>query len=287
MSSYRLSMLAYPSHYRRANGPEIVDTANELADGRWSARQSGALLIEGLRTRARLSTGGSTRQALASGIALGVALFGLVSLSGFALIGLSGPGGPLDSWQRVGGLAVGLVPLAVLTVTTRWPAVMAACVPMGVAFLDAGDHYSPGFHWPEILLSHGPAVALVGLVALTGDGRRALSPRLALGLVSLTLGIGWVASPLLALEIIGATVLLMLPLLGLATVWLDPRPLAAGSAVGLIWVGNSATALVAVDLYNAGTYMLQTAAVLGLALLGLALAGATGRRTLSVSRSLP
>lgn len=284
MTSYRVAMLAYPAPYRRAHGPEIVDTANELADGRWSARQSGALLIEGLRTRARLSTGGSTRQALASGIALGVALFGLVSLSGFALFGLSGPGGPLASWQGVGGLAVGLVPLAVLTVTTRWPAVMAACGPMGVAFLEPGGPYSLGPTWPEILLAYGPVVALVGLVALTGDGRRALSPRLALGLVSLTLGIGWVASPLPALEIIGATVLLMLPLLGLATVWLDPRPLAAGSAVGLIWVGNTATALVTVDLYNAGTYMLQTAAVLGLALLGLALAGATGRRTLRVVR---
>ncbi len=213
-----------------------------------------------------------------------MALFGLVSLSGFALIGPSGPDGLLDSWQGVGGLAVGLVPLAVLTVTTRWPAVMAACVPLGFLFLDASDRYSPASSWPAMLLTHGPAVALVGLVVLTGDGRRALSPRLALGLVSLTLGIGWVASPLLALEIIGCTVLLILPLLGLVTVWLDPRPLAAGSAVGLIWVGNTATALVTVDLYNAGTYMLQTAAVLGLALLGLALAGATGRRTLRVVR---
>lgn len=284
MTSYRVAMLAYPRPYRRHNGAEIVDTANELADGRWSARQSGALLMEGLRTRARLSTGGSTRQALASGIALGVALFSLVSLSSFVLIGLGGPGDLLDSWQPLVGLAVGLVPLTVLTVTTRWPAVAAACVPLGIPFLETRDPYSLGINWPVFLLNHVPVVLLVGLVALKGDDRRALSPRLALGLVTLTLGVGWVASPLLAMQITGYAVLLMLPLLGLATVWLDPRLLAAGSAVGLLWVANVAAALVIEGLDSFGAYMVLTAVMLGLALLGLALAGAAGRRTLSVTR---
>ncbi len=62
MSNYGIVTRAFPADYWTAHGDEILDTANELHDGNWSARESRSLLAHGLRTRSLAATGGSLRQ---------------------------------------------------------------------------------------------------------------------------------------------------------------------------------------------------------------------------------
>lgn len=285
MSPYRVVMLAYPRSYRRAHGPEIVDTANELADGRWSALQSGALLVEGLRTRARLSTGGAARQAWASGLAFALALSHVVSLALVVMISFDDSVSVVGSrpWRDV--LVVGL-PLAGLTVTTRWPAALLVAAPTVIFLVAPQDGGAWSLPWSVVVVSQIPPVLIACMIAALGDGRRALSPTRAIGLLALIVGAGLVLSPVAAYDATGWFLVLALPVIGLALVAVDPRPLAAASAVGLIRAGSAASALVAPGFYAAGTgtFVIQTATMGGLALLGLAAAAVAGRRTLSVSR---
>jgi len=51
MSSYRITRRAYPTEYWDAHGEEIIDTANEIHDDKWSFRESRQLISNGLRTR--------------------------------------------------------------------------------------------------------------------------------------------------------------------------------------------------------------------------------------------
>ena len=90
-SGYVVVMRAYPKVYRAEHGDELIDTANELTDG-WSFRHSRSLLVEGLRTRARMATGREPRAAWASAIAfvLGVSF---ISSLGFQVAALFGIGG--------------------------------------------------------------------------------------------------------------------------------------------------------------------------------------------------
>lgn len=284
MTSYRVAMLAYPAQYRRDNGPEIVDTANELADGRWSARQSGALLTEGLRTRTRLAAGGSPRQAWASGLALALALSHVASLGLVIMISVDESSGVVLSRPWRDALVVGL-PLAGLTVTTRWPAALLVAAPSAIYLVAPQDGGAWSLPWAVVVVSQIPPVLIACMVAALGDGRRALSPTWTIGLLVLIVGAGFVLSPVAAYEVTAWTLMLMLPVIGLALVPVDPRPLAAASAVGLMRAGNAASALAASGLHAAGkTFVVQTATMGGLALIGLAVAAVVGRRTLSMAR---
>ncbi len=281
MSSYRLSMLAYPASYRQASGAEIVDTANELAGGRWSARQSGALLAEGLRTRARQSTGASPGQAWASGIALALALTYIAWFATNVMLysGYSDavPVSP-SPWRDL--LVAGL-PLAALTVTTRWPTVLLIAAPLGLLLVGYRDTDAGSVPWPVIIVGWIPAIILAGVAAAVGDGRRALSPVWAIGILGAVVAIGWYQSPMAALEAAGWVQLMALPLVGIAVVWLDPRPLAAASALWLIRSAVGASVLLFPDSLNdSRTYALQLALMVGGALSGLLTAGWAGRRWL-------
>lgn len=275
MSSYRLSMLAYPGPYRRAHGPEIVDTANELADGRWSARQSGALVAEGLRTRARLSTGGSAAQAWASGIALALALTHLASFAIVVILYYGRSDVTLVEPSPWRDLLITGIPLAALTVTTRWPMVVLIAAPLGPLLFGHPDDGSWSVPWPLILVTQVPVVVLACVVSVVGDGRRALAPVRAIGLLGALLASGW----LLSLEAAVATTvwveLVALSLAGIAVVRLDPRPLAAASALWLMHAAGFSLGLV-----DSRTYAVRMAVMFGLALCGLFVAGIAGRRWL-------
>ncbi len=69
---YRLARLAYPVDYRDAHFGELVATANELSNDRWSLRQAWSLLRHGLDSRCRLATSGSLQSVWRSGIRLGL-----------------------------------------------------------------------------------------------------------------------------------------------------------------------------------------------------------------------
>lgn len=281
MSSYRLSMLAYPAPYRRANGPEIVDTANELAGGRWSARQSGALLAEGLRTRARQSTGGSPGQAWASGIALALALSHLASFAMAIMVYYCQSDVTVVALSPLRDLLITGIPLAALTVTTRWPMVVLVAAPVVLLLYGHQDGGSWSVPWPVIIVGLIPSILLGGAAAAVGDGRRALAPVQALGLLGAVVAVGWIVSPVAALEVTGLVQLLALPVVGIAVVGLDPRLLAAASALWLIRAGVGAAALLwSGSMEGSRTFALQTALMVGGALSGLLIAGLAGRRWL-------
>lgn len=282
--SYRLAMLAYPPRYRRTHGAEIVATANELADGTWSARQAWALVVEGLRTRAHRASGSSAGQAWASGVALALAFGHVLSLGTTVVLFRTTDvvvDGGLPSWAVV--LAV-TVPALTLIVTTRWPAVVALAVPMALSLvaMRSNPGYQPGYLFS--VLSGGPAVGLATVVAVVGDGRRALSPRWAAGLLTVILLGGWALSTGAILQATLAAELLVLPLVGLALVFVDPRPLAAGAASWLTYAFSAATILLVPGLEEGGSQGLLFVAIIVAALLGLVAAWGAGRRALAVAR---
>ena len=282
--SYRLAMLAYPPSYRRTHGAEIVATAVELADGAWSARQASALMVEGLRTRAHCASGSSPRQAWASGVALALALGRVLSLgTTFVLFRTTDVvfDGGLPSWAAVLAVAV---PALTLIATTRWPAVVALAVPVALSLvaMRSNPWYHPGYLFS--LLSGGPAVGLATMVAVVGDGRRALSPRWAAGLLAAIMVGAWALSPDAILQATLAVQLLVIPLVGLALVLVDPRPLAAGAASWLMTALSAATILLVPGLEEGGSQGLLFAAMIFVALIGLLAAWGAGRRVLAVAR---
>ncbi|MEZ5412187.1 MAG: hypothetical protein R2761_29415 [Acidimicrobiales bacterium] len=273
-------MLAYPAPYRRANGAEIVDTANDLAGGRWSARQSGALLAEGLRTRARQSTGGSPGQAWASGIALALALSHVASFAAVVMVYYGQSDVTVVAPSPLRDLLIVGIPLAALTVTTRWPMVVLVAAPVGLLLYGHQDGGSSSVPGQLIVVGLIPSILLAGAAAAVGDGRRALAPVQALGLLGAVVAVGWIVSPVAALQATGLVESIALPVVGIALVGIDPRPLAAASTIWLIRAGVGAAVLSSGGLDDSRTFALQTALMVGGALLGLLVAGLAGRRWL-------
>ena len=244
MGRYRIVMRAYPDDYRRRHGDELVDTANELSSRRWSFRQSRSLLIEGLRTRAWIASDGSSSGIWASGIGLAFALWFLMGAARPIAYLLGATGDVTHLGQSAWALmALALVPLAVLTTTTKWPAVLVIAAS---AIIQLGNAVRS--EW-DIIGHHPIAVGLSGVVvavapawwmASRGKGRRALSPRAALLLLlALAVGVSYAEnSPNLVAVYLG--VFIGLPIVGLLLVTIDPRLLIAAS---VLW-GRAAAILV-------------------------------------------
>lgn len=213
MSSYRIASRAYPTEYWAEHGGEIVATANELNNDKWSFRESRQLLSNGLRTRSFEATGGELRQVWVQGLLIFFFTSLLQGVSGWLgyLLGLNfvetaGPWWMFASF----GLA-----LATLTISTRWPAMLfiATCMLL-IGFTDSGG---------PILLTI-VAVALTTLpIAVFGNGRRLLSPGALIGILTLaTASTGfWFFGPGLLSP--------LLLIAGLAVVRFDPRLLAAAT----------------------------------------------------------
>lgn len=179
-SSYRWAVRAYPLEYREAFGHELVGTANDLTGGRWSLRQSTALLAGGLRTRERLNTGGDQLKSAAQG-------FGIALAISFLAVGLltgqlaAGADGSFDGSFEPVGIPFGpfsvlaLTMAAALTRSTRRPTlVVIALINIGIAVW-IGITVSPPIG--QLL-----PLELLGLwfIDRFGDGRRVLSPKFAL-----------------------------------------------------------------------------------------------------------
>lgn len=245
--TYRLALRAYPPAYRHEHADELVATANELSPNGWSARQARSLVVEGLRTRARLAAGPTGAMTWFDGAALGLALWYLLGATAH-LTYLLGARGDIASMSPPPGLSAiaSVGALVTLTITTRWPtavihSALLTVLVLRILLADGG--------WPPELLVQGigAAVAMTAIVwwlALRGPGRRALSPTVALSLLGAATAISWLLdSP--GATVPAAAVLVGLPVAGLALAAVDPRPVVAGATTWLIFTATAlpATAL--------------------------------------------
>lgn len=178
-----------------------------------------------------------------------------------------------------------VAPPVALTLTTRWPAVVAAASPLMLSLVVVRSEYF-GYR-PMYMMSlavEGAAVVLAVVVSILGDGRRALSPRWAAGLLLAMIGVGWAVSPLAMLGVTLAVTFLALPVLGVVLIGIDPRPLAVGSALWLMHSITVASALMSPGVQGSEVYAAQTSALVVGSLLGLLAAWGAGRRVLAVAR---
>ncbi len=213
MSSYRIASLAYPRQYWADHGDEIIATANELNDDKWSFREARQLASNGLRTRSFEATGGELRQVWIQGLAIFL-LAALVPMTGTWLgfiIGFHDANFAGPTWT----LALLTATSAGMAFSTRWT-VMA---PVGVAI-------AAGLALDESSLVGGlvAGAVLTAPIALLGNGRRIVSPKTLLALTVMSVAIS-------AFD--GGTAAFISPnaigLVGLLLVRFDPRILAAGT----------------------------------------------------------
>lgn len=234
-ANYRLALRAYPRDYRLEHGGELVAIANELADDRWSGRQARSLLAGGLRTRARLGSGGTSRGLWVDGI--GLALIAWLFLRAVPPLAYAlGVTGDVVAFGRSpwSAAATLLVPAFALTVTTRWPAAVVVTVSGGIDVVLRLLEAPLGPFGYEVA-ANAAALALTssGLawwLAVRGDGRPIASPATA-GLV-LVVFVGSAYPSGSPDGLAAATIVLLgFPAAGLALVTVDPRPAIAATVV--------------------------------------------------------
>jgi len=248
MSNYRLSRRAYPTEYWAAHGEEIIATANELHDDKWSFRESRQLMSNGLRTRSFEATGGDLRQVWVHGLAISLVLFVmnfvLLSLASWLSVIDLGIGSPTLATGISFGLAIAT--LIGMTRSTRWPVLALAGFTAVVSTLALRD----------TLISDIAFVAftflVIGLIARFGKGERAMSPVAMLASTTL-----WIVAP----------GLLLIPLFvfGLLIVRLDARIMAVATVTlflgGLVTVTSPSPDATISDI-SYGIALLAVAAVL-------------------------
>ena len=249
MSDYRFALRAYPSTYRQDHGAEVVDIANELAGNRWSFRQSRSLLAGGLRARARESTNGSRRSVWASGVRVGLLVWfvmGAATQLAHA-VGLSStPTYDLSPFL----IMLPLVPIAVMTISTRWwVAVLITAVRGWALFTYFTDPDAPRVFVAARVL---PFVAVVGLawwLALATDGRRAASPVVAGALMVIAtalFGVFGIEGASISFAVVAPAVLV---LGGLVVSRVDPRLTTSGTVFAALIV----TSILPIALLNDDT----------------------------------
>lgn len=218
MSSYRIASRAYPTEYWAEHGGEIVATANELNNDKWSFRESRQLLSNGLRTRSYEATGGELRQVWVQGLAIFLLMTMLQTVTSWAGAYASGVNElayTMSDWT--------FVPLAIATLlmaySTRWPVMLL----ITTSILVGGATDSGGTIWLGVAV----VVLTTFPIALFGDGRRVISPGVLLvAFVVLTASTAtWLFGPglLTPALLIG----------GLALARFDARLLAAATWYGL------------------------------------------------------
>lgn len=223
-SNYSLVMLAYPTSYRDDHGAELVDTANELAEG-WSFRQSRSLLVEGLRTRTRVATEGSPRNALASGVAFAVGMLQLIWLES-ALLEVFDVGAHGSFAPPVSQLVLAAVPLVAVTVSTRWPTAMVSITSVVAGLVLASRSADEMFFTSNLAR---PVVWLVLLMwlAVRTDGPRAFPPAVGAAWLGGAVAVGVTLSTF-ALPLFYLAAILVI---GVLMIRVDPRPSAAATAL--------------------------------------------------------
>ncbi len=282
-SRYSLVIRAYPDDYRRAHSGELVQTANELTSG-WSFRQSRSLLVEGLRTRTRLSTNGLPEQAWASGLALALGLAYLIRVVMPSTYLLGGTGDVVSvSPSPWISLAQTLPAFVALTLSTRWPtAVIVTASNASMLFYAAQADGAFGvFPIVATMLYLLTTTALFVWLAVQTEGPRAFSPTVGLALlvVSVTVSVA-LNSPDAGLVFTAAH---LGPLIvGVLLTTIDPRPLIAGTVLILLTLSQIILHFLFVP--GATTSELAIPTMIALAILGVAgtLSRFSTRRALAV-----
>ncbi|MCP4222487.1 MAG: hypothetical protein GY773_03995 [Actinomycetia bacterium] len=234
---YAIVVRAYPNSYRHECGDELVETANELADHRWSFRQARSLAFEGLRTRARISTNGSPRLVWANGIAVALGLWYLLRTA-MPMTYLLGATGDVSGFSQSPRATMGfaLVPLVGLVLTTRWPTAVLVTLTAIFAAIQAYQNDSRLFDHDDLvsaLISQGAIIGLAWWLALRGQGRRAFSPPTAIVLLAAFVATSYVFDSPGVIEVL-ALLYIGLPILGLVMVTIDPRVLVAATTLWLL-----------------------------------------------------
>lgn len=222
---YRLALASYPKTKKAECGDEIVATALELSNDRFSLREAVGLVVGGMRSRSRAATGTSLSGLVQSALRLGIFLWVLDPV--IALIFLDYEAA-MPWYFVVLGAAF---PAALLLSTRPWVA-MLWTLASGWALFDNASNL--GWH-PAVFLWSAPTLIALWYLALRTDGRRAMpvwgAAALA-GLMALTYLISpsWVYGFVPHYDFGQTTFLVVLGALGLAISRVDPRLLAG------VWV---------------------------------------------------
>lgn len=224
---YRLAARSFPDDVRASHGAEIIETALDFGDGRFSIREAGALVAQGLRTRARHGLSGDTNSLLISALRIGLFLFYLESWVSIAASKLffNEPGS--QAWW----IATAAIAPAIMMVSTGRITALVQLVVWAAGWIWLMVDIGTGVvFWPFFAAS---LVIMVGIavVAWRGDGRRVMSPLAGLAVTGVALALTWLSGP--GVQIMFAvspnTLLLILTIAAALVLPFDPR-LAAGAA---------------------------------------------------------
>ena len=242
MSDYRAALMAYPPSYRRENGSEMTDTANELTGERWSIKQSASLVVGGLINRSRHATGGSSRKVWEAGARVGLLVW-LVTVfgRGFAVVAETA----VDEYASGAWTLERLLPLAAILammVSTRW---WVALLVTAIWVQPLWDYAtSPVIHTPsyvQIALPLAGAVVVAWWLAVATDGRRAVHPAVGISLLIATT-LAWVASNWMM-----TVVLVVLVVGGLLASLVDPRAAATAAVYASLFLPVGALSAIHTD----------------------------------------
>jgi hypothetical protein len=279
---YRLLLRAYPPSVRADRGEEILATLAEATPpGRHlpAARESAALVVGGLRARARLAVAEGPARVWADGLLLGALLLTLTNVAA------TYPGAP-DAWLfwlpllLAGSVALllarlgpALVLLAVAAAVASWPSALPLPEPLATWTMAFGG-------WDRIASFSLPAI-LVGVLALTplrAHVRRRslwwlLLPAAQLAVVRAAVELGgalpepgdrvaelasavWVIAEMLPVPA------LVVVALGFAAVARDPRPAVAAVALSLPGIALTVQFWTILDAFTIGYWLTITAGLL-------------------------
>jgi len=306
---YRLWLLAYPGEYRREHDEELVGTLLEAAapGQEWpSAREAGALLTGGLRTRARLAAASPVRM-WTDGLRLGLIVYlavACVATAGLSLhyIVLGSSRGSLGYPDLVhleaAVLAIGVVALVWAAYEVGLAAMAGMVVIQGVmmwndlpllggpvALIPAGlvlvAAFVAALAWhPSLRPARRPWPARLTVAALAGI---ALGTLCFLALDGVLLG----AAPAFSLALIVAQPELLVPaaiLLLLALLGLDPRPALAATVFAAAYAAGQVQTLAITHGpgFPAALYAQETLVSLATAALALAVTVLSARRRVPI-----
>lgn len=182
MSNYRIVSQAYPTNYWTAHGDEIITTANELHNDKWSFRESRQLLSNGLRARSFEATAGELKNVWAQGAAIW--LFALLLQFVIAAISVRLdllPGLVMEG--SVWGPFVAGLALIAMSISTRWPVLALIASALALPTIEGITRGPFDIAFIAVL------IVAVGLLAKFGGGRRVVSPLGLLAIVAVSLAL--------------------------------------------------------------------------------------------------
>lgn len=230
---YRLVIRALPSDYRSEHGDELIDTALDLRDGRWSMRESALLLTHGMRTRAVEATGGSPRAAVSQAMMSTVELFGVGLVASVTTL-------LVTVWPRFSNFYVErwMIPLVAMTgvaLVAKRPRLLIAAIAVLTFALNFGIRFPSSRDETFIVaFTMYPLLVVATGMWMLRDSAPRLHPArsLVLALVLSFVGIGFGSAALRAVVAIGTLGAIAG---GLLLARWDPRPLLLAGCM-VLWL---------------------------------------------------